>query len=215
MKYNSLRYIYPCRPANSVSPEELNFWDNKSMLAQLKFNGSNTLIFTNGDILRVMGRHNQLLSNFHISKDEIIENLYKPLNINGNWLVLNGETLNKSKLDERGITFNQKFILFDILVYDSNYLVGKTFQERVNLISDIYGEKDSEKEYLWKISENIFRVKSYYSDFKKIFDKYTQIDLIEGLVLKRMNSKLEIASSEKNNWKSQIKSRKPTKLYKY
>jgi ATP-dependent DNA ligase len=215
MKYDSLRYIYPCRPANSVSPDDLNFWDNQSMLAQLKFNGSNTSIFTNGDTLRIMGRHNQLLTNFQISREEIIESLYKPLNINGNWLVLNGETLNKSKLDERGITFNQKFILFDILVFDSNYLVGKTFQERVNILDDIYGEKESSKEYLYRISENIFRAKSYYSDFKKLFDNYTRIDLIEGLVLKRKNSKLEIASGEKNNWRSQIKSRKPTKLYKY
>jgi len=215
MKYNSLRYIYPCRPANAISPEELNFWDNQSMTAQLKINGSNTLIFTNGEIVRVMGRHNQLLSNFQVSREEIIDSLYRPLNLNGNWLVLNGETLNKSKLDERGITFNQKLILFDILVFDSNYLVGETFQERIELLDSLYGQRNSIKEYFYGISENIFRVKSHDSGFKELFDTYTKIDLIEGLVLKRKNSKLEIATSEKNNWRSQIKCRKPEKNYKY
>jgi hypothetical protein len=215
MKYNSYRYIYPCRPANAISPEDLNMWENQSMVGQLKTNGSNTLFFTNGETLRVMGRHNQLLTNFGISKDEIIENLYKPLNLNGNWLVLNGETLNKSKQDERGITFNQKFILFDILVFDSDYLVGKTFGERINLLDNLYGQKTSSKEYLYGISENIFRVKSYNTGFKNLFDTYTKIDLVEGLVLKRTNAKLEIATSEKNNWRSQIKCRKETKNYKY
>jgi len=215
MKYTSLRYIYPCRPANAISPEDLSFWESKSMLGQLKTNGSNTLFFTNGEILRVMGRHNQVLSNFQISKDEIIETLYKPLNLNGNWLVLNGETLNKSKKDEMGVTFNQKFILFDILVFDSDYLVGKSFQERIDLLDSMYGKKVCSKEYFYGISENIFRVKSQESDFKNLFDTYTKIDFIEGLVLKRKNSKLEIASGEKNNWRSQIKCRKETKLYKY
>jgi hypothetical protein len=215
MKYNSLRYIYPCRPANAISPEELNFWDNQSMTAQLKVNGSNTLIFTNGEIVRVMGRHNQLLSNFQVSREEIIDSLYRPLNLNGNWLVLNGETLNKSKLDERGITFNQKLILFDILVFDSDYLVGKTFQERIYLLDSMYGNNISDKEYLHGISDNIYRVKSHDKDFKNLFDTYTKIDLIEGLVLKRKNSKLELATSENNNTKSQLKARKPTKNYKY
>lgn len=216
MKYNSFRYIYPCRPANAISSEELNFWDSDhSMVAQLKTNGSNTLFFTNGEKVRVMGRHGQLLSNFQISNEEIIENLYKPLGLNGSWLVLNGETLNKSKRDEKEIIFNQKFILFDILVFDSDYLIGKTFQERVCLLDSLYGQKDSNKDYLHGISENIYRVKSYDSNFKYLFDKYSKIDLVEGLVLKRKNARLEMGNVEKNNWRSQIKCRKTTLNYKY
>lgn len=215
MKYLSYKYLYPTRPANAIPPEDLNLWDNKSMVAQLKTNGSNTLLFTNGEKIRVMGRHNQLLTNFQISNDEIINNLYKPLNLNGSWLVLNGETLNKSKRDESNVIFNQKFILFDILVFDSEYLVGRTFGERVQLLDNLYGQNSSNKEYLHGISENIYRVKSYDSDFKNLFDIYTKIDLVEGLVLKRKNAKLELATTEKNNWRSQIKCRKSTLNYKF
>jgi hypothetical protein len=216
MKYDNFRYIYPCRPQNAVTPDDLTFWDrSNSLFAQLKFNGSNSLIFTNGDFLRVMGRHGQILTNMQLKKDEVIENLYNSLNLNGGWLVLNGEYLNKNKKDERGISFNHKFILFDILVYDSEYLVGKTFDERIELLYSLYGKNNSEKDFLYGISDNIYMAKTYYSDFKSIFDHYTRIELIEGLVMKRKNAKLEIANSEKNNWRSQLKCRKPEKNYRY
>jgi ATP-dependent DNA ligase len=162
-----------------------------------------------------MGRHNQNLTNFQISRDEIIENLYKPLNIKGGWLVLNGETLNKSKRDERGFIFNQKLILFDILVLDSDYLIGKTFEERIDLLDNLYGQNPSDKEYFYGISDNIYHSKSYDSGFKNLFDTYTKVEIIEGLVMKRKNAKLELAIGEKNNWRSQIKCRKPEKNYRY
>jgi len=39
--------------------------------------------------------------------------------------------------------------------------------------------------------------------------------MLEGLVMKRKNAKLELGTSENNNIKSQLKSRKPTLNYKY
>lgn len=39
--------------------------------------------------------------------------------------------------------------------------------------------------------------------------------MIEGVVIKRSNARLEVGSSEQNNVKSQLKSRKATKNYKY
>ena len=94
-------------------------------------------------------------------------------------------------------------------------MIGKTFQERICLLDSLYGQKDSDKDYLSLISENIYKVKSYYSNFKYLFDKYSKVDLVEGLVLKRKNARLEIGNVEKNNWRSQIKCRKPTLNYKF
>lgn len=210
-KYLTYRYIYPPRPKNAISPDELNFWDNGSLVAQPKLNGSNCLIFTNGDKFVVMNRHNQRLTNFRLTDDEV-KNLYRG---NGGWLILNGEYLNKNKSDETGQSFNHKFVIFDILAFDGEYLVGKTFQERIELLDSLYSQTDSEKEYLYSISTNVYRVKSYINDFKNIFDKLTPIDMIEGLVMKRKNARLEIGTSELNNVKSQLKCRKPTKNYKY
>jgi hypothetical protein len=210
-KYLTYRYIYPPRPKNAIPDSELNFWDNNTLIAQPKLNGSNCLIFTNGIKNVVMNRHNQRLTNFRLSDAEILD-IYRG---NGGWLVLNGEYLNKNKSDESGQSFNHKFVIFDILCYDSEYLVGKTFEERINLLDNLYGELNSDKDYLYKISTNVFRVKSYNSEFKNLYDTLTPIDMIEGLVLKRKSARLELGTSENNNIKSQIKCRKSTKNYKY
>ena len=211
MRYLSYRYLYPPRPKNAIPDSELNSWDDGSLLAQPKLNGSNCLIFTNGEKSVVMNRHNQRLTNFRIS-DEEVKSMYRG---NGGWIVLNGEYMNKNKSDDTNQPFNQKFVIFDILAYDGDYLVGKTFEERVQLLDTLYGKSDSEKEYLYKNSENVYRVKSYLNGFKYLFDKLTPIDMIEGLVMKRKNARLEMGTSELNNVRSQIKCRKSSKNYKY
>jgi ATP-dependent DNA ligase len=210
-KYLTYRYIYPPRPKNAIPDTELDFWDNGSLIAQPKLNGSNCVIFTNGEKFMVMNRHNQRLTNFRLSDNEI-KDIYRG---DGSWTILNGEYMNKSKSDESGQVFNHKFVIFDILALDGEYLVGKTFEERVEILDKLYGQRDSEKEYLYSITTNVYRVKSYKDEFKSLFDKLTPIDMIEGLVMKRKNAKLEIGTSENNNVKSQIKCRKATKNYKY
>jgi len=211
MKYASFRYIYPPRPKNPIPNTELSFWDNGSLIAQPKLNGSNCLIFTNGVKHIAMNRHNGRMTNFQI-KDEEIAALYKGT---GGWTVLNGEYMNKSKQDETRSAFNHKFVIFDILVDDGDYLVGKTFEERIALLDSMFGQEDSEKDYLYGISENVYRVKSYMNGFNMLYDRLTPIDMIEGLVMKRKNARLEMGNTELNNVKSQIKCRKETKNYKY
>lgn len=209
-KYENYRYIYPPRPKNAIPDSELQFWDNQSLIAQPKLNGSNCLIFTNGVRIVVMNRHNQRLTNFQLCESDI-KDIYR----GDGWMVLNGEYLNKNKSDECGNSFNHKLVIFDILCYDGDYLLGKTFQERVDLLDKIYGKIDSEKDYLFKVSKDVYRVKSYLSGFKSLYDKLTPIDMIEGLVMKRKNARLEIGATENNNIKSQIKCRKATRNYKY
>lgn len=213
MNYEVFRYIYPPRPKNAVPDTELDFWDNGSMIAQPKLNGSNCTIYTNGDNFLAYNRHGLHLSNFNLNKDEILQ-LYKNVNPK-TWMVINGEYLNKSKSDETGSVFNHKLVIFDLLVIDSNYLIGKTFQDRVEILDKLYGKNDSEKEYLYSITDNIYRVKSYDKGFKDLYNKLIKIDMIEGLVCKRKTGRLELGTTENNNVKSQIKFRKPTKNYKF
>ena len=210
MKYKEYSYIYPPRPKNAIPINTIDKWDNNIMVGQPKMNGSNASIYTDGSSIYVMNRHGQRLTNFNLNKSEIL-NLHRGTG----WIVLNGEYLNKSKNDETGKSFNHKFIIFDILVYNSEYLVGSTFQERINILDSLYGTKNSEKEYLLSISENIYRVKSFYNGFSEIFNNLTKIDVIEGLVCKRKNARLELGTTENNNSKSQIKFRKQTRNYKF
>jgi ATP-dependent DNA ligase len=211
MKYENYSYIYPPRPLNSIPSDELIYFDNNTLLCQCKLNGSNATIYTNGEKVIVMNRHNQRLTNFQINEAEI-KAMYRG---NGSWMVINGEYMNKSKSDEKRQVFNHKFVIFDILVLDNDYLVGSTFEQRVLLLDELYGNVPCEKDYLWKASENIYRVKSYTRDFLELYNSLVEIDMIEGLVLKRKGAKLERGNSESNNVRSQIKCRKPTRNYRY
>jgi ATP-dependent DNA ligase len=158
-----------------------------------------------------MNRHSQPLTRFDIPTEEILS-LYKGT---GGWTVLNGEYMNKSKRDENNEVFNHKLVIFDILVSDGNYLIGKTFGQRITLLDEMFGNNESEKEYLHAVSQNVYRVKTYTSRFLDTFERLTRIDMVEGLVMKRTNARLEIGNTELNNVNSQLKCRKPTKNYKY
>lgn len=210
-KYNTYRYIYPPRPKNAIPPSDLDFWDNGSLIAQPKLNGSNCVIFTDGDSQMVMNRHNGRMTNFRLSQDEVNQ-LYRG---NGEWMIINGEYMNKNKKDETNNPFNHKLVVFDILTFNGDYLIGKTFEERIILLDEVYGQVDSDKDYLYQITDNIYRVKSYQTGFNDLFNRLTQIDMLEGLVMKRKNARLERGTTENNNTKSQLKSRKATKNYKF
>jgi ATP-dependent DNA ligase len=211
MKYSNYRYIYPPRPKNAIPSSDLNSYDNGTMLAQPKLDGSNCLIFTDGKNVKVMNRHSQPITRFEIPTEEILS-LYKG---SGGWTVINGEYMNKSKRDETGNTFNHKFVIFDILVNDGDYLIGKTFDQRVKILDEMFDTIESEKQYLYSISANVFRVKTYMERLLDNFERLVRIDMVEGLVMKRKNARLEIGNTELNNVNSQLKSRKPTKNYKY
>jgi ATP-dependent DNA ligase len=193
-----------------VPQSELDFWDNGMLIGQPKMNGSNAVIFMNGKDVHFYNRHNQRMTNVQLGKEELLE-LYS----GEGWMVINGEYMNKSKSDENGQVFNHKLVIFDTLVHNGTYLLGTTFQDRVNLMDNLFGKNDSEKSYLYSVTENIYRVKSYTSNFREMFEELIKIDMVEGLVMKRKSGKLEIGNTENNNTKSQIKFRKPTKSYRF
>ena len=213
MEYNKYNYIFPPRPDNAAPATDIERYDNGSMLGQAKSNGSNCLIFTDGNTMHVMNRHNELLTKFQISKEEVINNLFK-CDV-GKWMVLNGEYMNKSQNDENGKVFNHKLVLYDILVYNSVHLLGWSNDQRVNFMHELYGKNESDKPYYYGISENIYMNITYYGEFAKLYNEMIKTDMIEGLVLKRRSAKLEPGRTEKNNNKSMVKFRKPTKNYKF
>ena len=208
MKYDNFRYIFPPRPENTIPSDELDFWDNGSLIAQPKLNGSNCVIFTNGVKSFVMNRHNQRMTNFNLTQDEI-NSLYRG---NGGWTVINAEYMNKSNRDETKQFFNHKLVIFDILVYNGEYLLDTTFEERIKLLDDLFGKIDENK-YLYKITDNIFRVKSFYDNFLEKWNDITKTEVFEGFVLKKKQQKLIKGLSEKNNLSH--KCRRTTKNYRH
>jgi hypothetical protein len=209
MKYEKYSYYYPPRPELKTSRNFLKTFDNGTFLAQPKLNGSCCELFISPDQIIQKGRHNNTLTNFRLTNTEI-------RNVFGNigWNVVVGEYMNKSKNDENGDVFNHKFVIFDQIVFQNDYVLDSTFDERVKILKEIYKPID-ETEFLYKISENIWMVKTFYNDFEKVWDELVKIDMYEGLVMKRKSGKLEIGNREKNNTKTQLKCRKSCKNYPY
>jgi len=177
-------------------------------IAQPKLNGSCMELYTNGKEVIVMNRHKKKLA--HKLDINELKSLYK----GKGWMVLVGELMNKNKKDENNKYWNHKFVIFDILVYDGEYLLGSTFSERQEILRMLYST-DLVKICLHKISENCFRVQSVPSRFKEAYDLITPFDMFEGLVLKRRDGKLENGISAGNNTRTQLKCRKSTKNYSY
>jgi len=200
--YFKLKYIYPPRPEEKASSDVLKLYDNGIFLGQPKLNGSCAELYTN-DTFTQKGRHNNTLSNFNMSNDEVMDILGGK-----GWNLIVGEYMNKSKMGEDGKLFNHKFVIFDQLVYNNDYLLGVTFDERIKLLYDIYKPIDETK-YLYKLSDNIYMVKTFYENFETIWKDIIKTDMLEGFVMKRRSAKLD----RSGNKLSQFKVRKPTKNY--
>lgn len=208
-KYDKYSYIFPPRAEHKISADSLDKFDINEYLGQPKFNGSCCLIFTDGKKIIVKNRHNTELSNFKLNKEEILS-----LHTETGWLVLVGEYMNKNKKYASGEYWNHKLVIFDILVKDGQYLLDTTFEERVKILDDLYGTNLFDN-YMYQISDNIYRVKTFYNDFFNIWNEIVKIDMLEGLVLKKRDGKLERGTREKNNISNQLKCRKSTKNYEF
>ena len=212
-QYNSYQYIYPPRPEAKITPALVSKYDNGEYAGQPKYNGSCAVIFLNDEgFCKIMNRHNESFSKGKIKIEELdLKSLFRGTG----FMVLTGELLNKSKIGEDGKVFNQKLIIWDILVFNSEYLVGKTFDERMNLLNNLYPTKNKLGNHILDIGiKGVYKAPLYYSAFDNVYNDLIKTDVYEGFVLKRRAAKLEFGLHSANNTKWMIKVRKPTKNYK-
>lgn len=222
MKYENFSYLYPPRPEAKVSIKTLDKYDNGSMLGQPKLNGSNCTLYLSGDgSYHIYNRHGEKLTLYN---DKIP---FAKLHRGNGWLVLNGEYMNKSKKDETGAKFNHKFVIFDILVFENQHLVGTTLEQRVLLLETLFPCEDARIKFrgsemigvesdpfLCQLDvDDCYKVRNFTGGFGKLYQCLTKIDMYEGLVVKRKNAKLDPCYRPGNNSNWQIKIRKETKNY--
>jgi len=210
MIYTNSKYIYPPRPEKCFPRSGMDVFDNGIYMAQPKFNGKCTEPYFGLDLWSVYNRKREI-TEFKITKDELTSVIK---NDGQNMIV--GEYMNTSKKDEFGKVFNNKFVIFDIIVHNTEHLIGSTFQERMDLL--LYLTKDKiidENDYSYKLTDNIYLTKTFYNGFGELWDNFVKVDMLEGLVLKRKDAQLEPGTTEKNNTRSMCKCRKSTKNYTY
>jgi ATP-dependent DNA ligase len=215
MKYDKYSYLFPPRPIQTTKHTELAKYDNGEFIAQPKYNGTCCVLFMNENEMMVMNRHKGLITSDYSHID------LRGLHRGKGWIVLCGEFLNKNKKGEDGLPFNLKFVIWDILVYQNDYMIGSTFIDRIKLLEELYpstkmrvsDKLESYSHLCFTKHKNCYKAPYYTKDFNLLYDSIVKTDLYEGLVLKRKTGKLNLGLTEKNNNEWQIKCRKPTKNY--
>lgn len=180
-------------------------------LAQPKLNGSCGVVFTNGTQVLVKNRHGGNLTMCKIH--EQLQQLHT--GEEGKWNVYVGEYLCKSKKDQNRKTWNHVYVIFDILVYNNISLTHLNFLERHQFLREIYQFQESDRPYISKITDEIWLVDCITQNFENVYQNIVEIDIYEGLVLKKKHSNLEKGLHSENNIHSQLKCRKPTKNYRF
>jgi len=214
--YLNFNYIYPPRPEFKIPPKDLDSFDTGEYVVQPKYNGTCCIVFTNGKDVYVYNRHKQPLSWYSPEIE------FEKLAQSNEWYVYTGEYLNKGKLGETGNKEKDKFIIWDILVWANQYLVGDSLLTRIKLLEETFPCQRSKVdenglemyEHLCLTNlNNIYKAPTYMNGFSNLFDEISKTDLYEGLVIKKIDSKLSFGFQELNNHDWQIKCRKRTKVY--
>lgn len=181
---------------------------NGDFIGQLKLNGSCGILPLGDPTPLLLERHNlNVMSN------------QKPLDYKSVFklktsAIIIGEYMNKNKRGFDGKPFNHVFVINDIIAVDGVQLIHSTLEERMLLLDKLLIKPNSCRNYLYKYSDQIYRVQNINSDFAEVYEKYTIYDMVEGLVLKKKKSRLADCSIKNNsNHKWMFKFRKSTENY--
>ena len=124
MKYEAYRYLWPPRPEKAAPPELMGFYERRGWIAQIKKNGTCTVVFARGDEVIFKTRHNDdhkswapqsHHAEFFSGRDA--------------WNVYVAELLHS-----KGPHVKNHLYLFDILVSDGEELIGTSLQDRQRLL---------------------------------------------------------------------------------
>lgn len=199
------RFLYPQHPKSGIliSPHQLDDYEKDDIwIAQLKYQGSNAIIWVYNDDLMMWNRQGEPFTTYTITQD--MRDCFKKLNLKNNTeYVLVGELLHtkaKSKITGKQAVDNT-VVLFDVL-YAGKYLINETIEERLKLLDSICKtpssyDKDKQALVVCKSGNSqIWMAETFQNEFSYRFWSFVDDEngmdrypLIEGLVLKMKGSK--------------------------
>lgn len=215
--------IFPPRAEFAIKPENIGLYDNGKYLAQPKFNGSYGVLYTfDKGCYQLDNRHKEPMT--LIGKLDFTEFALAHPNS-----IFFGEYMNKYKLNEKGVKWIDQFVIFDLLQQKGDSFVGWTTKERREFLLGTFGNMEmhvtADGTTERKICthpyciptefEGIHLTQCFYGNFAHHYSELIKIDMIEGLVGKKLDAVLDYPYGQKNNTLWQFKCRKETKNYKF
>lgn len=201
MNYDSYQYLWPPRPEQKIPQGMLPFYEKRGFWAQVKKNGTCTVIFARRDEVIFMTRHNDQHRMWSPTPEHV--RFFQGFQ---NWNVFVAELLHSKTPRIK----NQLYV-FDQIVDDGVHLVGTSFEER-QLVLQSRWEPIADEGDQTRVHDYVSVANNYTGDFAKLFTTLKPED--EGLVLKDPKAKLRACLKQDSN-AGQVKCRVPHKNYSF
>lgn len=201
-------YVDPPRASVKQDESLLPIRETQGLWAQIKKNGTNSVIFVDPD-RNVVGYNRHGEQHRAWSFTEPTAAIFKSIPGKG-WYVFNGELLHNKTPHIK----NQHY-LYDILVADTIGLTGTNYAFRYQLLFDIlapgkqFGEPTPETQY-WRQDEYTSIARVYHTGFAKLFASLSAVE-DEGLMCR--NPTLAYTGPKADTWMCKFRRKALTKLY--
>jgi len=110
-------------------------------------------------------------------------------------------------------------VIYDVLQIAGNYLIGERQEDRLAtlglMLADSKGIPLCESGVAFQITENVWLAQTFTSGFVDRYNEFLHLDLIEGLVLRERDARLDNLGHAGYTTESQIRCRKPAKNYRF
>jgi ATP-dependent DNA ligase len=184
-----MRFLYPPRPEQAIVPSLIPFYEKKGWMAQIKKNGTASVVGTENGQIEFRTRQNEAHKAWTPTKEAKEFFLKYP----DSYFVF-------ELLHSKGGGVRDTIYLFDVLRYRGESLVDWTFTQRMGLL------------YGLKTEGRITTAPCFESDLRGLYDGLKD-PLDEGIVLKDPRAKLLDCRQNGKNAAWQVKCRKPTKNF--
>lgn len=220
MRYEGYTYLWPPRPSKAIPDDMLGFYESRGWVGQMKKNGTCTVVFVSPEgELTFKTRHNTDHKMWQPSEKSAA--VFKNLPGTG-WYVFVVEVLHNKTPQVKDTVY-----IFDILVNDSELLVGSTFTERMDMLKNIFNVRDDENVISlsnashYVLNSNAWLARTIEGNFKQVMrvannqkpEEGAPVD--EGIVLKNPTARLKMPGRQKSNSDWQVKCRLSHKNYNF
>jgi hypothetical protein len=202
--FNDYSYLWPPRPKKAIPEALLTFYENRGFWAQVKKNGTCTVIFARGRDVIFKTRHNDDHKMWSPTPEHV-----RFFQGNSNWNVYVAELIHS-----KTPTVKNQLYLFDKIVDEGVHLVGTTFEERQLILQSQWEGNLEPDKHQTRITDYISVAENIGDRFAEVFTSLKNPE-DEGLVLKNPTAKLQACMKQTANENWQVKCRISTKNYSF
>lgn len=210
--------FFPPRPGITLHRDFLRDYSDTIWIAQRKFKGQRSPIYISKDkkTIELWSRHdynNFLHKNY--TTPLCVKEAIRSLKLPDNDIVIDAELLHAKTKHVKDI-----LVLYDVLYLDK-YLSGMKQLERLELLSQICNNPQQLEvgKRALMVNDHIWLAETIKTDFINQYQSLNHLDEIEGLILRKKNSKLQDGNISRGRRQHEVpwmvRVRKPEKNYQF